>query len=427
MEKGIDMRRIVIATIGSRGDVEPYIALGIELKKIGYDVIVSAPQVYCRLVEEHNLRYRELKAVNPQDMMKIPEVEAQFNKGNMVGALLLLMKKSKSVIKNYLREMYSNMEGADLVITTMVPYGASDAAEKMNVPMVHTLLNPAVPTKSVPCVIMPHIPKWMYSFSHKVLEWGFYICFKHTLNNLRENEWGLPKLRKCPLGQYRKNGNITLLAYSKAVIEKPSDWSEREVVTGFWQIDSQNHYVPKKELEDFLGEEKQRPFYIGFGSMPIKDVERTVEMIDKALELAKERAVLYLSYNDIEHIRHSDRIYIVNDIPHSWLFPRVKATVIHGGIGTCRASMMAGKPTFVIPFMGDQEFWGLQLYKMGVGPKPIKLKQLNAELLAEILTELNSDAYKNHAENIKKQLSDERGVLNAAKKIDEILCKSSDC
>ena len=161
--------------------------------------------------------------------------------------------------------------------------------------------------------------------------------------------------------------------------------------------------------------------------MPIKDVERTVEMIDKALELAKERAVLYLSYNDIEHIRHSDRIYIVNDIPHSWLFPRVKATVIHGGIGTCRASMMAGKPTFVIPFMGDQEFWGLQLYKMGVGPKPIKLKQLNAELLAEILTELNSDAYKNHAENIKKQLSDERGVLNAAKKIDEILCKSSDC
>ena len=64
---------------------------------------------------------------------------------------------------------------------------------------------------------------------------------------------------------------------------------------------------------------------------------------------------------------------------------------------------------------------------MGVGPKPIKLKQLNAELLAEILTELNSDAYKNHAENIKKQLSDERGVLNAAKKIDEILCKSSDC
>ena len=80
--------------------------------------------------------------------------------------------------------MYSNMEGADLVITTMVPYGASDAAEKMNVPMVHTLLNPAVPTKTIPCVIMPHIPKWLYSFSHKLLERGFYFCFKQELNHL---------------------------------------------------------------------------------------------------------------------------------------------------------------------------------------------------------------------------------------------------
>lgn len=126
------MKTIIIATMGSRGDVEPYIALGIELKKIGYDVIVSTPQVYCTLVEEYNLGYRELKAVNPQDMMKIPEVETQFNKGNMIGALFILMKKSKSVIKKYLQEMYANMEGADLVITTMIPYGASDAAEKMN-------------------------------------------------------------------------------------------------------------------------------------------------------------------------------------------------------------------------------------------------------------------------------------------------------
>ena len=83
------MKKIIIATMGSRGDVEPYIALGIELKKIGYDVVISAPRVYCSLVQKYNLGYRELKAVNPQSMMKIPEVEAQFNKGNMVGALLL--------------------------------------------------------------------------------------------------------------------------------------------------------------------------------------------------------------------------------------------------------------------------------------------------------------------------------------------------
>ena len=415
------MKKIIIASMGSRGDVEPYIALGIELKKIGYDVVISAPRVYCSLVQKYNLGYRELKAVNPQSMMKIPEVEAQFIKGNMVGALLLLMKKSKSVIKEYLQEMYSNMEGADLVITTMVPYGASDAAEKMNVPMVHTLLNPAVPTKTIPCVIMPHIPKWLYSFSHKLLERGFYFCFKQELNHLRKTQWHLPKLKKPPLEKYRENGNVTLLAYSDVVLQKPKDWSEKEVITGFWQINNEIEYDPPKELADFLHKENSKPYYIGFGSMPLKNVEQTVFMIDKALEIAGERAILYLSYNNIKNIKHSDRIYVVKSIPHSWLFPRVKATVIHGGIGTCRASLIAGKPVLVIPFMGDQEFWGLQLFEKGVGPKPIKLKKLDAELFAKKLLELKFDVYQKNAKEISKQLSSENGVLVAAEKIKEIL------
>lgn len=414
------MKTIIIAAIGSRGDVEPYIALGIELKRMGYNVIISAPQVYRNLVAEYHLGYRELRAINPHDMMKIPEVEAQFSKGNMIGALLILMKKSKSVIRKYLQEMYFNMEGADLVITTMIPYGASDAAEKMQVPMIHTLLNPVVPTKEIPCVIMPHIPKWMYAFSHKILERGFYFCFKQELNNLREKEWNLPRLRKYPLEQYRKNGNITLLAYSNALIKKPSDWSDKEVITGFCQLNSEEDYVPKKELEDFMKQENKRPYYIGFGSMPIKNVQQTVSMIDEALELANERAVLYLSYNENEHLDHSRRIYVVSDIPHSWLFPRVMATVIHGGIGTCRASLAAGKPTFVVPFMGDQEFWGIQLFKIGVGPKPVKLKKLTPILLADKLAELKSDIYQKNAENIMKQLSKEKGAWEAAKIIDKM-------
>lgn len=414
------MKKIVIATMGSRGDVEPYIALGIALKKRGFDVIISAPQVYGQLVEKHGLGYRELKAVNPQEMMKIPEVETQFDKGNMVGALFLLLKKAKGVIKKYLQEMYENMEGADLIITTMIPYGASDAAEKRNVPMIHTLLNPAVPTKEIPCVIVPHIPSWMYSFSHKVLEWSFYICFKHTLNTLRMKEWNLPKLKKSPLKQYRKNGNITLLAYSENILRKPSDWSRNEVITGFWQIDNVDEGILDKKLEKFL---EKKPYYIGFGSMPIKNVQQTVSMIDKALELLQEHAVLYLSYNDREYLGHSDRIYIVSEVPHSILFPRVKATVIHGGIGTCRASMMAGKPTFVIPFMGDQEFWGLQLHKIGLGPKPIKLKRLDAKLFAKKLLELQSDTYRKNAEMIKEKLSTEQGAEKAAQIIAELCNK----
>lgn len=418
-------KKILIATMGSRGDIEPYIALGIELKKIGYDVIVSVPTVYCDLVREHNLECRELKAVNPQEMMKIPEVEDKFNKGNMVGALIILMKKARGVIRGYLQEMYSNMEGADAVITTMIPYGASDAAEKMNVPMIHTLLNPAVPTRDIPSVIMPHIPKCAYAVSHKLLEWGFYICFKKTLNDLRKKEWNLPKLKQCPLPVYRKSNHKTLLAYSDVVIEKPHDWTRNEVVTGFWQIESKDNYIPSKELDDFLNNGGQKPYYIGFGSMPVKDVQQTIQLIDEALELINERAVVYLSYNEHQKIQYTDRIYIVNDIPHSWLFPRVKATVIHGGVGTCRATMMAGKPTLVVPFMGDQEFWGIQMSKIGMGPKPVKLKKLNPVLLSKLLSELNREEYIQRAKEIQKKLSCENGAHTAAREIDEIIVNST--
>lgn len=316
--------------------------------------------------------------------MKIPEVEDKFNKGNMVGALIILMKKARGVIRAYLQEMYSNMEGADAVITTMIPYGASDAAEKMNVPMIHTLLNPAVPTRDIPSVIMPHIPKCAYAVSHKVLEWGFYICFK-----------------------------------------KPHDWTRNEVVTGFWQIESKDNYIPSKELDDFLNNGGQKPYYIGFGSMPVKDVQQTIQLIDEALELINERAVVYLSYNEHQKIQYTDRIYIVNDIPHSWLFPRVKATVIHGGVGTCRATMMAGKPTLVVPFMGDQEFWGIQMSKIGMGPKPVKLKKLNPVLLSKLLSELNREEYIQRAKEIQKKLSCENGAHTAAREIDEIIVNST--
>ena len=233
-------------------------------------------------------------------------------------------------------------------------------------------------------------------------------------------EWNLPKLKKSPLKQYRKNGNITLLAYSENILRKPSDWSRNEVITGFRLIDNVDEGILDKKLEKFL---EKKPYYIGFGSMPIKNVQQTVSMIDKALELLQEHAVLYLSYNDRVYLGHSDRIYIVSEVPHSILFPRVKATVIHGGIGTCRASMMAGKPTFVIPFMGDQEFWGLQLHKIGLGPKPIKLKRLDAKLFAKKLLELQSDTYRKNAEMIKEKLSTEQGAEKAAQIIAELCNK----
>lgn len=412
---------IIIATMGSRGDVEPYVGLGIELQKLDYKVIISAPAVYHDLVCANKLSFRELKAVNPQEMMKIPEVESRFSKGNMLGAIIVLMKKSKSVIRQYLEEVYNNMQGADLIVLSMIPYGSMDAAEKMEIPVVYTLLNPAVPTKYFSSVVIPQVPKVLNYYTHILLEWGFYICFKKQLNYLRKEKWKLPPLKKCPIWTARNKNAKTLLAYSDSIIPKPKDWTYNEIVTGFWQIEKAGHYIPDTKLIQFLSATDEKPVYIGFGSMPIDNVTIFLKMVEDALEIVNGRAVVYLSYNIHEIPTHSKRIFVVNDVPHSWLFEQVSATVIHGGVGTCRASLSAGKPTFVVPFMGDQKFWGLQLCKLGVGPKPIKYKNLTSTNLAKTLISLKEERYLDNAKRIQMQLLVENGAKTAAYEVKNIL------
>ena len=403
--------------MGSRGDVEPYIAFGMELAKLGYVVCISAPIVYQELVEEAHLNFLAMNAVNPQDMMKIPEIEQAFASGKMVKSIMILMKKSRSVITEFLKEMYRNTQGMDAVIATMIPYGAYDGAEKQRIPCIYTLLNPAVPTNEFPTVVAPHIPKVLYKVSHKCLEKGFWLCFKKSCNKLRKKEWSLAKLTSCPIDILRKNNVPTLLGYSEAIVSKPRDWSENEIITGYWQRESKTEYKPNSELVEFLEAGDRPPIYIGFGSMPIGDVDNLLTMIQKALKICNERAIVFLSYNKRVQFEHDERIFLTDSVPHSWLFPRVAATVIHGGAGTCAASLKAGKPTIVIPFMGDQIFWGEQIYKKGAGPKPILYKLLNAAKLAELINAVKNKQIIENAKHIGEALQKENGSIIAAEKI----------
>lgn len=410
--------KVVICTVGSRGDVEPYIALGIELAKLGYEIYISAPIVYKNFVEQANLNYLVMNAINPQDMMKIPEIEQAFASGKKIKPLILLMEKSKSVISEFLNEMYQNTQGMDAVIASMILYGAYDGAEKQGIPCIYTLLNPAVPTREFPTVVAPHIPRFLYKASHRCFEKGFWLCFNKACNTLRRTKWGLSKLAACPIDILRNNHVPTLLGYSGAIIPKPRDWTDNEIITGYWQREPKAEFRPNPELVEFLNSGDSRPIYIGFGSMPIGNVNNLLNIIKEALSISNERAVVFLSYNQKAQLVHDDHIYLIDSTPHSWLFPKVAATVIHGGAGTCAASLRAGKPTIVIPFMGDQSFWGEQIYKQGAGPKPIPYKSLNALKLAKSINEaVNNIQMIESANHIGEILRNENGAALAAEKI----------
>jgi UDP:flavonoid glycosyltransferase YjiC (YdhE family) len=354
-------------------------------------------------------------------MLKIPEVEEAFAQGKRIKSMVILMKKSKLIVTDFLREMYNATKGMDAVIASMILYGAYDGAEKQGIPCFYSLLNPAVPTREFPCVMAPHIPSFLNKVSHICLEKGFWICFKKACNRLRKTEWGLPKLTTCPIKILRSSNLPTLLGYSEAIIPKPKDWVH-EIVTGYWQLEYDEKYNPDPELLQFISSSENPPIYIGFGSMPIGDVDQLLDMLQDALSISNQRAVVFLSYNNTKPIEKSERIFLTKPVPHNWLFSHVSATVIHGGAGTCAASMKAGIPTIVIPFMGDQTFWGEQIHKKGVGPKPVPFKKINSKILAELIKEaITSEQMKENARHLGESLQRENGSALAAAVIHDYL------
>lgn len=412
---------IILCTMGSRGDVEPYVALGVELKKLGYDVFVSSPLVYQELIQNAQLNYIAINAVNPQDLLKIPEVEEAFAQGKRIKSMAILMKKSKSIVTDFLREMYNATKGMDAVIASMILYGAYDGAEKQGIPCFYGLLNPAVPTREFPSVMTPHIPPYLNKLSHICLEKGFWLFFKKACNRLRKTEWSLPKLTVCPAKIIRTRNLPILLGFSKAIVPKPTDWAN-EIITGYWLLEYDEKYDPDPELVKFISSDENPPIYIGFGSMPIGDADRLLDMLQDALTISNQKAVVFLSYNKAKLREKSERIFLTKQVPHNWLFPRVSAAVIHGGAGTCAASMKAGIPTIVIPFMGDQTFWGEQIHKKGVGPKPVPFKKINSKILAELIKEaVTNKQMRENARHLGEVLQKENGSALAAAVINEFL------
>jgi UDP:flavonoid glycosyltransferase YjiC (YdhE family) len=182
----------------------------------------------------------------------------------------------------------------------------------------------------------------------------------------------------------------TLMGYSSLVLAKPPDWEDRHHVTGYWFLDAPTNWQPPVELVNFL-ESGPPPVYIGFGSMSDKDPEKRTRLALRALELSGQRGVLSTGWGGVARLETSAKAITVDDVPHSWLFPRMAAVVHHGGAGTTAAGLRAGVPSLLAPFMMDQFFWATQVVKLGIGPRMPDAKKLTAEKLAQAIHTAVSD------------------------------------
>lgn len=167
------------------------------------------------------------------------------------------------------------------------------------------------------------------------------------------------------------------------MIPKPRDWNTHISVSGFCHLPLASSFTPSSELLKFL-ESGPQPIYIGFGSIVVSNPIAMTGLVLDAVQKAGVRAIISRGWGGFatQGTKLPDGVFVVDNIPHDWLFPKVSCVVHHGGAGTTAAGIASGKPTVIVPFFGDQPFWGMVVARAGAGPSPIAFKDLTSDTLS---------------------------------------------
>ncbi len=411
--------RIVIIAAGSRGDVQPYVALGEGLKDAGHEVRLVTNINYEALVNAHGLAFWPVD-VNTQDLAEGDRMRALLESGNLLAQMAELAKMAKeSAIKVAARGLEA-CQDADMVIGGLSGmFVAAAISERTGIPMIQAHNVPFTPTQAFPGALIPSLPRWLgrapNRLAHHLTRQIMWQTVRPSDRIIRRQVFHLPS---SPFWGPFRSGILQqspiLYGLSPAVIAPPTDWDPAQIhVTGFWFLEPAETWCPSPALVRFL-EMGPPPVYVGFGSMSNRNPEDTANLVLKALEQKGYRGIVFSGWGGLQKADLPDTVLMVDSTPHTWLFPRMAAVVHHGGAGTTAAGLRAGVPSIVVPFHGDQPFWGRRVAELGVGPSPIRRSKLTAKKLAQALEIAENDqAMRRRAADLGAKIRAEDGVANA--------------
>eukprot|EP01026_Neomeris_dumetosa_P033361 TRINITY_DN26605_c0_g1_i2.p1 TRINITY_DN26605_c0_g1~~TRINITY_DN26605_c0_g1_i2.p1 ORF type:complete len:309 (-),score=36.87 TRINITY_DN26605_c0_g1_i2:267-1193(-) len=267
------------------------------------------------------------------------------------------------------------------------------------------------------------IQRRLNRFSYYALERLQWSGFGDLINEFREKELDLPPLTATEGPRLLEDSNTPwTYCWSPALVAKPNDWPENIDVVGFFFLNQASlmQYQPPDELMTFL-QSGEPPVYIGFGSMPVMNPVKLTEDIYKAVRLTGSRVILskgakvkgqqYFLGEGVDN--KPDNVLVIGPCPHDWLFEYCSGVIHHGGAGTTAAGLVTGCPTLVVPFFGDQPFWGQRIQKAGVGPPPCPISRLNTDVLVQAFEMFADSKVKMSAQTIAESIRREDGVSGA--------------
>ena len=417
--------RIAIIAPGSRGDVQPYIALGKGLRNAGNVVRLVTHQDFETLVNSHGLEFWPVQG-KVQDIAQSTEMRELLERGNFLTIMSQMAKEAQRGALHLAKGGVAACRGMDLVIAGIGGlFVGFSLAEKLELPFLQAYYIPFLPTQAFPSFLFPKLQSWfggsLNRLSHHLTRQIMWQGFRSADRLARRKVLGLPATSFWgPYNSDRAHGLPILYGFSPSVIPPPSDWNNDIHVTGYWFLDPADDWTPPPALMEFL-QAGSPPVYIGFGSMSNRKPEETADLVLQALARTQQRAILLSGWDGLRKVDLPDSVFMVDSVPFSWLFPRVAAVVHHGGAGTTAAGLRAGIPSIVIPFFGDQPFWGQRVAELGVGPEPIPRRKLTVERLAQAVQDAVTDqTMRQRAANLGSQIQAEDGIARAVEIIQQI-------
>jgi sterol 3beta-glucosyltransferase len=406
---------ITVNTFGTRGDIQPYIALSLGLQQSGHSVRIFTHKIFETFVSKYDLDFYPLD-LDPREVL-LNQALAEL--GNNTIRITRWMKNN---FRPVLREIFEATLVANQDTKLMLNSGLSLAgwhvAEKRHIPSLAAFLWPMTPSRHLMGAIGKMPPGWLpfkglvNYYTTKLFNQLFYNLMLPSVNECRKEILGLAPIKARDYWELDSPQSATsiIYGYSPSVVPKPPDWSDRQQISGYWFLDSAEGYQPEKSLLDFLSDGPP-PVYIGFGSMVDHERDELTQIVLDALSASNHRGVLLGGWGALGSGTLPDSVLHVDAVPHDWLFPRMAAVVHHGGAGTIAAGLRAGVPSVIVPSFGDQFFWGWQVHKLGVGSEPIPRKRLTVDKLVRAIRQVvTDDNIKTKASQVGQKIRSEKGV-----------------
>jgi len=417
-----ERKRIVLSTFGSFGDVHPYLALGLELRRRGHAAVIATMEIYREKVESTGLEFAPVRPDIPQPKEQDPELIEKIMEPK-TGPKFLMEEVVFAAIRNSYEDLLAAVNGADLLVTHPAAPAGPLVGRKTGMPWISTVLAPM----SFFSAYDPPVPpfwQWTKVFRHlgpRVMKFLLDVSkspFKaKAVANFRD-ELGLPDYGN-PTFEGQHSPTLVLALFSKLFAAPQPDWPPQTEVTGFCYYDDSEASLPA-ELSDFL-DNGPPPIVFTLGSSAVwvaRDFFR--ESIAAAKQLGQ-RAVLLIGDERNHPESLPDGMIAVNYVSYQSLMPRASVVVHHGGVGTTSHGLRAGVPTLIVPFAFDQSDNADHAERLGVSRTVYRDKYRAPRVAVELGKLLREPDYARRASDVGRQLKQEDGPARASDFIEQVM------